>query len=61
MRLELNPNEPIRKFFSRVDSVRAEYLTKCQKKEEDAESLALVQEEFLTYYLPTLELAGIWK
>ena len=61
MNLSLRQNESLRNFFSRVDSVCAEYLSKCHIKKLDAEILALVMKELpleLKYHLSILEGAG---
>ena len=61
MNLQLRHNETLRHFFSRVDSLCAEYLTKCHIKKLDAEILSLVMKELpleLKYHLSLLEGAG---
>ena len=58
MNLQLRQNEPLGNFFSRVDSVCAEYLTNCHIKKIDAEILALVMKELsleLKYHLSILD------
>ena len=46
MNLTLHQNESLRNFFSRVDSVCAEYLSMCHIKKLDAEILALVRNNY---------------
>ena len=60
--LHLRPNETLRNFFSRVDSLCAEYLTKCHIKKLDAEILSLVMNQLpneLKYHLSMLEGSGM--
>ena len=40
--LKLNPREPVRDFFSRIDVLCAEKLTKCQKGNPEVDIIALV-------------------
>ena len=45
MTMKLRPNEALRNFFSRVNALCAEYLSKCHITKLDLEILALVMKE----------------
>ena len=58
IRMQFKPYETLRNFFSRIDALCQEFLTKCHIKKEDPEILALVMKELpkdLKYHLQLLE------
>ena len=45
--MKFKPYETLRNFFSRIDALCQEYLTKCHIKKEDPEVLTFVMKELL--------------